>query len=321
MNNKDIYRSLCEKHTDIPLFMQAWWMDAVCVEGKEWDVLLAEENGNIIGAMPFHLIKKVGFKFILQPQLTQYNGVWIHYPATCKNYKRYAFEKKVMNILIDKLEQLHIDSFSQNFHFSVSNWLPFYWKGFKQTTRYTYRIEDISNTDAVFKNFSETKQNHIRKAEKKLHVTFDIQPEQFYAYQCGQIHNRGEKNMLSELLLVNCIKKSLDRNQGFIIAVSDNNQQIHAALFIVYDQHAAYNLCSFINPASRASGASSLVVWEAIKFLSAKTKSFDFEGSMIETVEESFRKYGGIQTPYFSIKKCNSRVLSLLDFFIQHANN
>ena len=40
-----------------------------------------------------------------------------------------------------------------------------------------------------------------------------------------------------------------------------------------------------------------------IEFLSDKVPGYDFEGSMIEGVEESFRHFGATQTPYFSIHK------------------
>jgi len=71
-NNTGIY---AKKENSIPLFCQDWWMDAVCLD--EWDVLLVEEKGQIVAALPYHLRKKLGFRCIVQPQLTQYNGIWI----------------------------------------------------------------------------------------------------------------------------------------------------------------------------------------------------------------------------------------------------
>lgn len=64
------------------------------------------------------------------------------------------------------------------------------------------------------------------------------------------------------------------------------------------------------DPALRNSGATSLCMWEAIRFAATVTKSFDFEGSMIEPVERYFRAFGAIQTPYFSVSKTPSRLLS-----------
>ena len=75
MTAKEQYRDLCKEENSIPLFCQDWWMDAVCF--NEWDVFLADEKGEIVGALPYHQRKKIGFNCVLQPQLTQYNGIWI----------------------------------------------------------------------------------------------------------------------------------------------------------------------------------------------------------------------------------------------------
>lgn len=50
----------------------------------------------------------------------------------------------------------------------------------------------------------------------------------------------------------------------------------------------------------------SFLTWEAIKFSSGVTKTFDFEGSMIESVERFFRAFGAKQKPYFQVSKINS---------------
>ena len=51
MTNKERYIAWAAKREYMPIFMQPWWMDAVCA-GKEWDVLLAEdEQGEIIDAV------------------------------------------------------------------------------------------------------------------------------------------------------------------------------------------------------------------------------------------------------------------------------
>ena len=43
MSNKEIYTEWVKKQTRLPIFMQPWWLDAVCA-GKEWDVLLIEHR-------------------------------------------------------------------------------------------------------------------------------------------------------------------------------------------------------------------------------------------------------------------------------------
>jgi hypothetical protein len=206
-----------------------------------------------------------------------------------------------------QLDGLKLVFFLQNFHFSFTNWLPFYWKGFSQTTRYTYRIPDISDLAKVFSSFSKSKKGHIRKAGKELEVSFDITPKEFYKYKSRAVFAKGEKNDFPEELFFSCVNAALSQNKGFIIAIKDKSGYFHTGAFIVWDKRSAYYVMSFNNPAFRSSGASSLIIWESLKYLSGKTKSFDFAGSMIENVENSRRNFGAAQTPYFRISRSRWR--------------
>ena len=77
MTNKDKYREFCLQSDTLPIFMQDWWLDAVCA-GKEWDVLLSlDEQGTIQAAMPYLLRKRAWMKYIIMPQQTQIGGIWL----------------------------------------------------------------------------------------------------------------------------------------------------------------------------------------------------------------------------------------------------
>jgi hypothetical protein len=307
------YEIFCKEHPEIPLFMQAWWLDAVTLpEGKDWNVLFAEEEDKILGVMPYHLLKKWGFKIIVQPPLTQYNGVWIDYPEGIKLHKHYSFEKKVMDNLIDQLENLNISFYSQNYHNSFTNWQPFYWRSFEQTTRYTYQIKDLSNLDKIFENFSYAKQKHIKKENDDLQTDFSLSADEFYEFHKECLKQKNASIEYTKKLFLSIYNEAIKRGQGNIIALRDKNKNLHSALFFVWDKSSAYALISAISPQLKNSGASSKIFWETIKFVSDKTKIFDFEGSMIKGVAESFQQFGAEQVPYFNISKSYSCIFDLL---------
>ena len=312
--DKERYRKLC-KEKDIPLFLQAWWLDAVCTpENKTWNVLLCEENGKIVGAMPYCIVKKYGFKAISQLQGAQYTGVWIDYPQDIKLHKRYSFEKRVMNNLIDQLETLNVSYFSQNFHHSFTNWQPFYWRGFRQTTRYTYQIKDLSDLEKVFENFSYAKQKHIKKENEDLFVDFSVSANEFYDFHKECLQQKNDRIGYSQKLFLSIYNETIKREQGKIIALKDKNGHFHSALFFTWDKNSAYAYISAINPQFKSDGASTKVFWETIKSISDKTKIFDFEGSMIEGIAQSFQQFGAEQVPYFCISKNYSKLFSVLKF-------
>ena len=308
MTNKEIYRNFCKIEKGIPIFSKDWWLDAVCGEDN-WDVILFEKGGEIWASWPFYLVKKVIFKIVTMPKLTQTLGIYIKYPEKQKYCNKLSWEKEVISELIKRFPK--VDYFYQHFHYNFKNWLPFYWSGFKQTTRYTYVIESLDDLDKVFAEFSHAKQKNIKKAEKIVNVKFDLNAIDFYENHKMTLAKQNQKISYKYDLFKSIYDSAYQHNSGKTIYAIDKNNNIHAALFFIWDENSAYDLISTIDPDFRESGAATLLIKEIIKFVSDKTKKFDFEGSMIENVENSFRQFGAIQTPYFAISKTNSKILKL----------
>ena len=63
-------------------------------------------------------------------------------------------------------------------------------------------------------------------------------------------------------------------------------------MYIVYDQKAAYNLIGGGDHTLNHYGAYYLALWEAIKFATQVSQSFDFEGSMHSNIEPVLRLLG-----------------------------
>lgn len=297
--------------------MQAWWLDAVTMpDHKQWDVLLVHnDQGTITAALPFLTGKKFGLSYAVTPQLTQYTGVWLKPDIKANKEEQLSEEMQVQRQLVEKLKEKHFSFFETRCAPEYANWLPFYWDGYKQTTKYTYRIPDISDPQAVFDSFHYSKQKQIRKAiSSNISVDFSMTPEELYDLQCLQLTANKKKNVLSRQLVTHLITASRQRGQSLIARAKDTDGNTHAAIFVVWDENSAYELISAIHPDYRASGASTLVVWEAMKKLSKTTKMWDFEGSMIEKVENSFRKFGAEQVQYFQLTKTNKLIelISLL---------
>lgn len=298
---------------DIPIFSQDWWLDIVSING-DWDVVLAEKGGEIVGSMPYYVTKNnLGFKAVVMPPLTQSMGPWLKYPEGQKYTTRLGYEKKIMTELINKLPSF--DYFSQNFNYSVTNWLPFYWKGFNQTTKYTYLLEDLNDLEAVFKNFRENVKTDIRKAEKTVKVLSDDNIESTYAIIKKTFDRRKIRTPFSPELLTALDKKCAQHADRKIYVAEDEQGGKHAAIYLVCDARSVYYLLGGGDPDLRKSGATSLLLWEAIRFAASRGLKFDFEGSMEETIERFFRAFGATQKPYFKITKCKRPFLT--GFYLQ----
>lgn len=304
MLQKEKYREFCKSNTKIPIFSRDWWMDAVC-DCNNWNVILVEKGDEIVASLPYYYILQNNRLSIKQPILTQTNGVNIVYPKNQvqKYTKKLAYEKEITNLIIDQLEEQNITYYNQNFHYSYTNWLPFYWKGFSQTTRYTYVIDDLSNLDKVFLDFDSKLRNEIRKAEKLVSVKEDLVIDKFYEINKKTFERQDMKIPYSLDLLKKIDKACLEKECRKVFYAEDENGRIHAAIYIIWDENSAYYLMGGGDPELRNSDATSLLLWKAIQFASTVTKKFDFEGSMIEPIERFFRSFGTTQKHYFNIYK------------------
>ena len=289
------------------IFRQPWWLEALGREGNFGQVSIELDGGN--GAtLPYVIQKRFGLKILTMPPLSQTAGPLLHGTGTAGK-RALAVEKDLCEALINQLPP-H-DAFNQNFHWSVSNWLPWYWKGFQQSTRYTYRLNDLSNITELWAGLMPNIKSDIKTArdrhQLKVHSDHDI--EMFLAINEMSFKRQGRSFPHSRALVRNLDRQCSARNCRKILFAEDPQGRVHAAVYIVWDENTAYYLMSGADPELRNSGATSLLVWSAIEFSSTVSKAFDFEGSMIESVERFFRGFGAQQTPYSHVWRFNSALV------------
>jgi len=309
LKKKEIYRRSCNEESTIPIFCQDWWLDTTCGE-KNWDVCLVEKNGRVLAAMPYYIKHRGPFTLLTQPPLTQFLGPWLR-PSKKKYAKRLAEEKDLLQSLIKQLPRF--DYFTQNWQHTQTNWLPFHWQGFQQTTRYTYILHDLSDEKSLWDGLLENIRREIRKAENRyqLIVRDDLPVEEFLELNRLTFSRQGKQVPYTYEYVKRLDKACAGRQCRRIFIAEDQDGRLHAGVYIIWDRNSAYYLMGGGDPELRNSGATSLCMWHAIRFAATVTKSFDFEGSMIEPVERFFRAFGAVQTPYFHIAKTNSRLLRL----------
>jgi len=309
ITDKEQYRELCASASSIPIFSRDWWLDCVCGE-SQWDVLLYHSNEKTIeAAFPFYMPYK---KEIMMPAFTQTMGIWFNPLFEKDNYSKNLLRKQIIcEKLIQRLPKHSY--FIQNFHHLFTDWLPFYWKDYHQTTRYTYILPDIGNIPEIEKKRS----YDIRKARTRYQMKIKTQltQEQFLDIYAKTYERQGKKSYRPDILY-RLIETACSRNQGNTWGAFDQDGQLHAAVFVVWQESCAYYIAGGSDPIGRKSGAHLLVLSEAIREVSNFSASFDFEGSMMPGVESVFRSFGAIQKPYFTISKGNrTRIRRFLESF------
>jgi len=307
MTSKQKYYEFCKKES-IPIFSLPWWLDSVCGE-KNWDVIIYEKGGQIWGTMPYYKKKKYFFYIITMPKLTQTMGVYIKYPKNQKYYKKLSWEKEIMNYFIKNLPKF--DNFSQNFYYTYTNWLPFYWNEFKQTTRYTYSIEKRS-IEELEKRFETDIRRRRRKADNLEIEVFESEDiQEFYKLNKKTFARKGRDIPYSFEFIEKLYHNCKDNNAVKMFFSKDKEGTIIAGTFLVYDENTVYYIMGGVDSAKKDLGGMDVVQFESIKFALESSRKFDFEGSMIESIEKYFRSFGAVQQRYFNISKNNSKILKI----------
>lgn len=303
MHNQVGYRAFAETEPTLPVFLRPWWLDLVA--GPEaWDAVLVEKSGRVDAALPFVPRKRLGAMLLTQPALTPYLGPWIR-PSEAKRSKAVAREKDLLEALIVALPQ-H-DLYRQNWLPERTNWLPFFWAGFSQTMRYTYRLDLEGGSEALWSGLQESTRREVRKATKRFDLSVEpIDVDAFVALNDMTFARQGRAPSKPTTWTKRVLEGACARSSMELWGARAPDGQLHAGACILHGGDISYYLMGGGDPDLRTSGAASLVMWEAICRLPPDAAIFDFEGSMIQPIERFFRGFGAEQTPYSAISRTSS---------------
>lgn len=316
MNGKATYIDFCKKH-DVPLYLQPFWLDSVCGEANWGGCVVTTSNGQLRGALPFHVVRKYGLTVIKNPPLTDYTGFIFNFDNSMQRsaYRQDALELETMQALIEQLPAANL--FYQQYDIHFNNWLPFYWKGYRQTTLYTYRLEEISDLSVLFANFKATVRTNIRKAENLVDIVLNDDLIAFYqlnvqSFQKQGMHPPYDFKILEKL--DNALKVRSKRRIYF--AKGKEKGELHAALYIVWDEQTAYFMLWGMNPNFAESRALQFVFWQAIQDFSTLTQHIDFCGSVLPSIEKTLRAFGAVRKPCYNIYKMSNKFLRVISVLL-----
>ena len=294
MTNKERYIEWTASLEFVPVFMQPWWMDAVCA-GKEWDVLLAEnENGEIQGAMPYLIRRRAWYKYIIMPQQTQIGGIWVAPDVTGDKWKT----AEVCRQLKEQMDKMGLAYYYQQYMPNSLCVDAMRALGFKTKERVTYRVDDLSDLDAVIASFSKNKRRQLQKA-LSLHADRTMEVEDFYRFHTHCLATRNRKISYSREFLLVLERKARREGQCQIISIRNADGQPYAAALLVWDKHYMYYLIPCYDSAFSDSGAGALLALESMKFAREKQVHFDFS----ETVDKRVAlQFGAAPFTYFSVE-------------------
>lgn len=188
---------------------------------------------------------------------------------------------------------------------------PFIWAGFDAGLRYTYRL-DLRNPGALLDGMDATRRRNLKAAERagievESPADFGVLlglAEQTFARQ-GRTTEFRDAAVRIERTLVSlpCCRAFVSRNANGVPL---------GGVWIVWDDRRAYYLIGGHDHAAGTADATALAMWRAIHFTAAELglREFDFEGSMVPSIERFFRKFGGELRPTYTVSWRTSESLA-----------
>jgi hypothetical protein len=268
------------------VFCTSWWLDAVAPGA--WRAHEVEEKGRLVAAWPTIVRKtRLGDLHVGAP-LTPFLGPL--FPPG-EGARRRSREIRLVDALLERIGRYaHLEARCNP---AFDDWTPLMWHGFEQTTRYTWRLPDLSDVEAVFAGFRENIRGHIRAAEKNGMTVAEAALSDLL-----EIHRRRFARDPQGIARIDAAAG--ERDARVVLAARDADGILRAVGYFVYDERYTTYLLAATDAEVR--GAAALVLWEAIKRAADRGTGFDFEGSMLEHVEPFVRSFGGIPSSYSVVR-------------------
>lgn len=279
------------------VFEQPWWLDLVAP--GQWGEATVKEGEAVVARLPYVL--KGGR--ITMPPLTQTLGPWMkpEYRQFQPGNTQLTKQKELIAALLEQLPPHK--RFGMVFDSSNEYILPYRWLGYRYEPAFSYRLKDLTDLDKLYANFNKTAKKNIKYARNKTELeaapTTDTLLELLEKTFAAQ--NRRVPDDWS--LIRKIIEIAIQNGHGKLIVAQDSEGHPHSGAFLLYDEKVCYYLLGGSDPAYRASGAQSLVLWEAIQFAASVSGAFDFEGSNVEGIENFFRQFGGERVINYAVIK------------------
>ena len=298
-----------------PIFYQPWWLEAI--SPGNWDYAAVRRGSEIAAIIPF--VKRtygLGQVALGMPEMTLTLGPWLRF-AERGSSEQMAEQTELMMQLIDALPPHSY--FRQNFHYSITNWLPFYWKGFTQTTAYTYVWQDLSDLDAIWRCFDHDVRTNVHKAQRLVRVVDDLDIDTFNEVRTKSFARQRRKSAWSLEFISRMDEACKAHNARKIFFAVDSKNQIHCTVYMVWTEYAAYLIMGGGDPALRSSGANYLLIWEAIQFARTVARTLDLEmAAPTEPIEHSFRLFGARLVPYYRVTRDQTGSVSKIWSVFRH---
>ena len=282
------------------IYATTGYLDCVC---PGWSAIICKNGDEWLGVMPLNIARKFFQNYSLKPPFTQYLGIFFK-EINEKMHRLVHMKKIIIESIIHAIPK-NLKLFNHNFSPEFDYFVPFHWNQFEIRPLHSYHLSLQNPLHEIYDNFSHSVTTRIIRAEK-----LDLK-----CVEGNSVNNLVEIMVTRKIISANdgiifqkLWKYITSVSTGFTIYITDplTNQIYCGWSFRVYFDRVIL-LASALDFRFKKSGAHTLLVWKAIQKAHqiSGIKIFDFEGSMIRSIENYKRSFGATPVAYYNISHNN----------------
>lgn len=283
------------------LFEQPWWLDAVAPGA--WTEVLVRDDAGVAGRLVTCERRRAGVRVVAPPLLTPHQGPWLR-PVDGAPAHSLARHMDVLGQLIDQaptgvVTRARLDP-------TTPSVLPWLWRGFTATWRYTYEIPAGRDERTSWGMLRQRPRRAIRRADDRLGFRAAA-PGEVERLVNDRLTRTGERPLPPGL--VGRLDAALaPRGLRDAIAAVDDRDRAVAVAYFVHDHDATYYLLGGRRDDVPDHGAPSGLIWRGMGLARERGVRFDFEGSMLPPIEAFFRSFGAVPRAYAEVLRASRPV-------------
>lgn len=280
------------------IFMTTSWLD-ITTKGHFSIYLVYDKDEPIAGCC----IPLGRWNVARMPMLTSSCGiVW---SDKIDGLRGYSKQKKIIKLLWETIS-LEVNGIELSFHRNFDYWLPFIWLNAKINPRQTYEIDFNTWDNDITSIRNKWYRYRIRKMNKEDYLLKGGNINDVIELSKQTYIRQNKKMPYSNEILLKLHKWVQREDRGEIVKIVDKDGRLHAVAYFLFWGNEVCYWISASGELGRNSGAHFYLIWKALERYNGRFETFHFEGSMIENIESSFRKFNAKPRNYFHIVLYNS---------------
>jgi hypothetical protein len=295
------------------IFHEPWWLDKAT--GGQCEQVEVELGGVTVGRLPYLKFRENGLTSIGMPTLTHFLGPAIDFGSGNSTTR----QLRGLSIVGDLMAALPKVSGSVwiKLHAGITDTIAFQEAGFRTDVQFTTEIAPDAE-DVLWSRMRDKTRNVIRRAQERFTIAEEADPERFLAFYLDNLRQRGLRNTYDMPTVRAVLAECIRRGRGRISVALDEGGSYNSAIFTVWDGRAQYYLMS-TRSHDAGNGATSMLLWDAIKNAAGNNLVFDFDGARHGADAKFFAGFGGTFRPRYWVWKSSlaARALGLLGTLIR----